>query len=960
MGKMWGKEVFAFAFFFFVASFPKDINGVAVMSVDIGSEWLKVAIVSPGVPMEIALNKESKRKTPMMLSFRGNERTFGEDAQINGLRFPKSSFSHFIDLLGKPIDHPIVRLYSERFPHHELIANEETNTVAFRTDDNTTHMPEELLAQMLHKSREFAENSARQKIKGAVIIVPPYFNQAERRAVMQAAELADLKVLQLLNDNIAIALNYGIFRRKEINETSQYVLFYDMGASSTRATIVSYQNVKSKDKGYAEVIPQLSVLGIGYDRTLGGLEIQIRLRDYLAREFDRMGKTKNSVFKNPRAMAKLFKEAGRVKNILSANSDHFAQVEGLLDEKDFRFQVTREKLEEICADVFERIGGPIQMALDVSGLSLDLISQVVLVGAGTRMPKIQEKLVEIVKTDLAKNINTDEAAVLGAVYKAAELSEGFKVKKFITKDAVHFPIQIVFDRNIDGRTKQVRKTLFGKMNTYPQKKIITFNKHKEDFEFTVQYAELDHLPKHEQLALGSLALARVQLTGVAEAYEKHAQQKADSKGIRAHFKMDDSGILHLQTVELMSEKSGQIGRDEEEGSDGNENAEKVEAKQKDDVKPVHEEVPESSSTDQGEKSTAQNQTKTSEEKVANRTEKVEKKPTITTITDVIMSSVTTLGPRTLQGEKLQQSRNKIKALNDYDREKMRRETALNSLEAFVIDAKQKVETDEYKAASTAEELQTIAQACDQIQDWLYEDGFDAAAEVYEDKLQTVQKLTNDLYERVFEHRERPDALKGMSSMINGSTIFLRNMRNLTEAEEIFTVVEMETFERILNETQNYYDEILGSLKDTALFEPIKYRVQDIANKMAILDREVKYLVNKAKIWKPKTEKPLTGAPKPSEDQLPKGKPVSESTIETPEKAEDITIENEDLATENATQGQEDETLRSPEDITIDEKKLETKDKTQKLDETTAKTKKPKKSEEKTIHKEVDDDSHEEL
>lgn len=78
-----------------------------------------------------------------------------------------------------------------------------------------------------------------------------------------------------------------------------------------------------------------------------------------------------------------------------------------------------------------------------------------LVGAGTRMPKIQETLTEIVKTELAKNINTDEAAVLGAVYKAAELSEGFKVKKFITKDAVLFPIQIVFDRNIDGKTKQV-------------------------------------------------------------------------------------------------------------------------------------------------------------------------------------------------------------------------------------------------------------------------------------------------------------------------------------------------------------------------------------------------------------------------------------------------------------------------------------------------------------------------
>lgn len=87
---------------------------------------------------------------------------------------------------------------------------------------------------------------------------------------------------------------------------------------------------------------------------------------------------------------------------------------------------------------------------------MDIINQVVLVGAGTRVPKIQEKLAAYVKTELSKNINADEAATLGAVYKAADLSQGFKVKKFITKDAVLFPIQIVFDRTTeDNKVKQV-------------------------------------------------------------------------------------------------------------------------------------------------------------------------------------------------------------------------------------------------------------------------------------------------------------------------------------------------------------------------------------------------------------------------------------------------------------------------------------------------------------------------
>lgn len=86
---------------------------------------------------------------------------------------------------------------------------------------------------------------------------------------------------------------------------------------------------------------------------------------------------------------------------------------------------------------------------------MDLMTQVVLVGAGTRVPKVQDMLSEFVKIELSKNINTDEAAALGAVYKAADLSQGFKVKKFITKDAVLFPIQVVFDRNANNKVKQV-------------------------------------------------------------------------------------------------------------------------------------------------------------------------------------------------------------------------------------------------------------------------------------------------------------------------------------------------------------------------------------------------------------------------------------------------------------------------------------------------------------------------
>lgn len=189
----------------------QHVVGLAVMSVDFGSEWMKVGIVSPGVPMEIALNKESKRKTPSVVSFRDNVRLFGEDAQTVGLRFPKQAYSYLLDLLGKDIDHPLVQLFAKRFPYYEIVPDLDRGTILFKQDADTFFSVEELIAQFLTKAREFAENGAHQSIKECVLTVPGFFNQVERKALLQAAELAGLKVLQLINDYTAVALNYGKF-----------------------------------------------------------------------------------------------------------------------------------------------------------------------------------------------------------------------------------------------------------------------------------------------------------------------------------------------------------------------------------------------------------------------------------------------------------------------------------------------------------------------------------------------------------------------------------------------------------------------------------------------------------------------------------------------------------------------------------------------------------------------------
>ncbi|XP_034490308.1 hypoxia up-regulated protein 1 isoform X1 [Drosophila innubila] len=865
-----------------------SVQSAAVMSVDLGTEWMKVGVVSPGVPMEIALNRESKRKTPAILAFRDGVRTFGEDAQTIGIREPSAAYGYLLDLLGKTIDNPVVDLYRKRFPYYTLVGDKERNTIVFKKSDTEEFSVEELIAQMLVKAKEFAQESTQQPIAECVLTVPGYFGQAEREALLVAAQLANLKVLQLINDYAAVALNYGVFHRAEINETAQYFLFYDMGAYKTSAAVVSYQLVK--DKQTKETNPVVQVLGVGYDRTLGGLEIQLRLRDYLASEFNALKKTKTDVTTSPRALAKLFKEAGRLKNVLSANNDHYAQIENLLEDHDFKLQVTREKLEELCADLWPRTTKPLEDALATSNLSLDVITQVILFGGGTRVPRVQETIKELIKQELGKNLNADESATMGAVYKAADLSTGFKVKKFIVKDAVLYPLQVAFERDPgDGAAvKHVKRALFALMNPYPQKKVITFNKHTDDFEFFVNYGDLERYSAEEIAAIGSLNITRVQLQQVKELLEKSKKDMVDNKGIKAYFYLDDSGIFRCTGVEYVFDKQkldeeldedstlAKLGstisklftKEAEKASSTNEGGEQA--------------APEEESSEESAKSKDAKDTKKSNdnandsEQTSSKTDEADAKADqvknetlkLVTVKSPVVHKTQLQFTAPLSGTGYDSSMAKLQAINKVEEQRVRLESAFNALESHIIEVQQKLEEKPYADCATAEEKEKLLSECSKLAEWLYEDVENPKAELYEDKLEKLQKLSNVFLARHWEHEERPDAIKALKGMIDGAEKFMVTARNLTKdtnpEKDVYTQVEIDTLSKVIDETNAWLKTETAAQKKLSRNADVRLTVKDITDKMGLLDREVKYLVNKIKIWKPKVKPDKEKKPKETE------------------------------------------------------------------------------------------------
>jgi len=227
-------------------------GGVAIMGLDLGEEYFKVAIVKPGVPMEIALNKESKRKTPTVVSIKSDEILTGTDGLSKSIQFPQHSFRYALSLLGKTIDSPAVAEYKKLFAGMmEIEEDKETGTVVFKHPELEKPVSvEQVVALVLKNAATTAANYAEvAKVKDTVITVPVFMNQHERERLIYVAEqLAGLKVLQIINQNAAIALNFGMFRRKEFADATKYFVIYDSGATQNNSFRRRNQNGRKNQR----------------------------------------------------------------------------------------------------------------------------------------------------------------------------------------------------------------------------------------------------------------------------------------------------------------------------------------------------------------------------------------------------------------------------------------------------------------------------------------------------------------------------------------------------------------------------------------------------------------------------------------------------------------------------------------------------------------------------------------
>ncbi|KAI9690289.1 MAG: lumenal Hsp70 protein [Bathelium mastoideum] len=770
----------------------------AVLGIDLGTEYIKAALVKPGIPLEIVLTKDSKRKEASAVAFKpvgkGSvplgqfpERLYGGDALALAGRFPGDVYPNLKPLLGIAAhDSDVADAYAHTHPALELVSVQERGSVGFKSGafdkEELPYSVEELLAMQLKNVRENAETMAGKgsRIENAVVTVPAFYTADERRAVELAVELAGMNVLGLMSNGLAVGLNYATSRTfPSISEGGkpEYHIVYDMGAGSATATVLKMQGRSIKDVGrFNKTIQEVQAVGAGWDRALGGDSLNTLILDDMIEQFVASSAAKSAgvqasgVKKHGRATSKLLKEAERIRQVLSANQDTSASFESLYEDVDFRYKLSRSKFEEMASEFVSSVQTPIEQALIIAQLEFKDIDSIILHGGATRTPFVQKKLEEFAggASKLRSNVNADEAAVFGAAFKGAGLSPSFKVKDIRAGEIATYPVKL---RWTDEAKDRQQNLFIPTSQVGGPAKEVSF-KNLDDFSFRFTQA----LPTKEgPLAERDVLLVRSQnlTASVSALVSKFGCTKED---ISTKFRIRLDPVDNLPEVtratvscEVEDDKKTNVvdgvkdffgfgskkGEQEPLGEEGEEGpAEPVEA------------------TESGTSNEASSSGATSSTETAAQESPKAKTPKKRTEVINVAFVLEPQGLPTPTKEELDRMNKRLAEFASSDRSRRLREEALNTLEGYTYRVRDILTDDSFIGSSTEAQRSEIEKLLSSTTEWLHEDGSAAPTDVLRQKLKDLENLVKPIQSRKDEALKRPEQIKSLRDALNSTNTFI--------------------------------------------------------------------------------------------------------------------------------------------------------------------------------------------
>uniref|UniRef100_A0A8D3BS75 Heat shock protein 4b n=1 Tax=Scophthalmus maximus TaxID=52904 RepID=A0A8D3BS75_SCOMX len=806
---------------------------MSVVGFDVGYMNCYVAVARAG-GIETVANEYSDRCTPACVSFGPRNRSIGAAAKSQVVTNCKNTVQGFKRFHGRAFSDPYVQRLKNSLVYD--IAQMPTGTTGIKVmymEEEKVFSIEQVTAMLLTKLKETAEHALKKPVADCVVSVPCYYTDAERRSVVDAAQIAGLNCLRLMNETTAVALAYGIYKQDlpAPEEKARNVVFVDLGHSGYQTSVCAFNKGK------------LKVLATACDPELGGKDFDDVLVKYFCEEFGK--KYKLDVKSKPRALVRLYQECEKLKKLMSANSSDLPlNIECFMND------------------------------IDVTGKLNRLI-----VGGASRIPAVKERISKFFGKEISTTLNADEAVTRGCALQCAILSPAFKVREFSITDIVSYPISLKWHSAAEEGLSDCE--VFPKSHAAPFSKVLTFYR-REPFSLEAYYNCPNELP-YPDPTIGQFLVQKVVPQATGESSKVKVKVRVNIHGI---FSVSSASLVEVQKsdeteepmeTEQANDKDGeskmQTDQDEQQGQgDGQKETEEKVPRENEEMETATEEG-------KGEKKSDQPpQAKKPKVKTKVLELPIENSPQWQLADDMLNLFVENEGKMIMQ-DKLEKERNDAK----------------NYVEEYVYDMRDKLHGMLEKFVSESDR-DALSLNLEDTENWLYEDGEDQPKQVYIDKLTELKKLGQPIKERYTEAEERPKAFEELGKQIQQYMKFVEAYKMKEEQYDHLDEADVSKVDKLASDAMIWMNSTMNQQSKQSLTADPSVKVKDIQAKTRELFSACNPIVSKPKpkVELPKEEVPaeqngpVNGQEKPQEESADKGtsdnagNPSSETTENKPD------------------------------------------------------------------------------
>ncbi|CAF3577755.1 unnamed protein product [Rotaria sp. Silwood1] len=806
---------------------------MAVVGLDMGNFSSYIGVARAG-GVEIIANEYSDRLTPTFVTFNKSTRSMGQSSKAMEVTHAKNTICNFKRLLGRKYQDSYVQ-HEKEFNPYSIVEgpNGSVNIEVDYLNERKRFTPEQITGIMFTKLKQITDTELKTKAIDCVIGVPCFFTDAERRAMLDASQIAGWNCLRLLNETTAVALCYGIYKGDlpEQNEKPRLVAFIDMGYTSLQTSVVALNKGK------------LKMVATSFDPSLGGRDFDRLIMDTMRDDYQKRYKVDSYSTSKPKL--RLRAECEKAKKLMSSNVQPIPiGLECFINEIDVNGKMSRTDFEELAKPLLDRLRITLENLLKEAKVTPEELESVEIVGGSTRIPAVKQVVQDVFRKSPMTTMNADESVARGCTLMCAILSPTFKVKEFKIEDCQPYPITLSWQ---GGVNEDNEVEVFSRWNAIPSTKMLSFYK-KEPLKIEARYSYPNDIPFSES-RIGQYTIEQIQ-----------PQPDGTPSKIKVKVRLNRNGIFDVTQASLIETiEEPNVPTEAMEtttptpASDGTQNS--LDQNPSSTHEPMDETTEptnintatnsgSSGDAQTGDKEKTEEGSETKSQSGNTTTSKKKKKEIDLPITPQVP------GLNKKELDRLMEQEHEMIA---QDKKEKERSDAKNAVEEYVYDMRGRLEGGPLESYADDNIRQKLLNDLQKAEDWLYDEGIYQEKSVYVERLKNLKDIGEPIRNRYNEAENRQTYMQDL----------MKSLQRIDEAIQIYNTKSSDKYSHIdqndidkvnktLNEKQAWYDQTANYFNALKKHENPNITCSQIKQQRDTIERECWAILNKPK---PKVEPP---------------------------------------------------------------------------------------------------------